>query len=80
MSIAEKVIEEIKALEGKKQNAIKELLAKRQEIDQQLAMLGHQPFTGAKRGRKPGSKNKPTTSTKQSSPEGSKKSSSKKPA
>ncbi len=62
MSVAEQVIKEIQALEGKKQKAIEELLERRRKIDEQLMMLGHKQST---RGRKPGSKNKqPSKSSK----------------
>ena len=76
MSVAEQVIKEYQALEGKKDKAIKELLSQRQEIDRQLEMLGHtRPAT---RGRKPGSKNKqPSGTSKKAASKSSKKSSKK---
>jgi hypothetical protein len=51
MMFAEQVIKEYQALEGKKKKAIEELLARRQEIDRQLEMLG--PAQPVRRGRKP---------------------------
>lgn len=73
MSIAEQVIKEIQALEGKKEKAIEELLSQRLEIDRQLQMLGH---TRPARGRKPGSKNKqPSKASKGAASKASKKAS-----
>ncbi len=74
MSVAEQVIKEYQALEGKKKKAIEELLSQRQEIDRQLEMLGHtRPAT---RGRKLGSKNKqPSKATKKAASKSPKKSS-----
>lgn len=54
-NIADEVLKEMEALEDKKKKAIDELLAERDRIDAQLAMLGHQVN---KRGRPLGSKNK----------------------
>ena len=76
MSVAEQVIKEYQALEGKRKKAIEELLAQKQEIDRQLEMLG--PAQPVRRGRKPGSKNKqPSGSSKKSASKGSRKAASK---